>query len=263
MRRLVTGIVLILVFVYLVLWAPPWALALAGAVFAQAALWEFFRMAEAVSGVPMPRLPAHIVSALLMAVALSGRYAEGALALLLALLLLVLAMAMSSRYDLHRYFALTGGTLLGVIYTAIPLSMVVWVKAQPGGGPLALFAMAAVWASDSTAYFVGKAMGRHLAFPRISPKKTWEGVAGSVAGALIVGVGGCYLYFQDWTVIVLALAVNVAAQFGDLAESALKRAAGVKDSSQLIPGHGGVLDRIDALLFAAPLLWYYWLLTGR
>ena len=154
-------------------------------------------------------------------------------------------------------------TLLGAVYTTIPLSIIVWVKSQPGGGPLALFTMAAVWASDSTAYFVGKAVGRHLAFPRISPKKTWEGVAGSVAGALIVGIGAHLLFFHDWTVIVLALGVNVAAQFGDLAESALKRSAGVKDSSQLVPGHGGVLDRIDALLFAAPLLWYYWLLTGR
>ena len=169
----------------------------------------------------------------------------------------------SARYDLKHYFHISGFTLLGVIYTTIPLSIIVWVKSQPGGGPLALFTMAAVWASDSTAYFVGKAMGRHLAFPRISPKKTWEGVAGSVAGALLVGVGSHILYFHDWTVIVLALAVNVAAQLGDLAESALKRSAGVKDSSQLVPGHGGVLDRIDALLFAAPLLWYYWLLTGR
>lgn len=262
MRRLVTGIVLIIAFVYLVLWAPAWALALAGTVFAQAALWEFFRMAEQVSGARMLQMPAHAASLLLMAVALSERFVEGTIAVVLLLTLIVLTVAMSARYDLKQYFPITAYTLLGVIYTTIPLSIIVWVKSQPGGGPLALFTMAAVWASDSTAYFVGKAVGKHLAFPRISPKKTWEGVAGSVAGALLVGMGGFYI-FHDWTVIPFALAVNVAAQFGDLAESALKRSAGVKDSSQLVPGHGGVLDRIDALLFAAPLLWYYWLLTGR
>lgn len=262
MRRIATGIILIAIFIYLVLWAPAWALALAGTVFAQAGLWEFFRMAEAVSGARMLRIPAHAVSLALMLVALTERYVEGVMALILLLLLIALAAAMSARHDLKHYFPIIGGTLTGVIYTTIPLSIIVWVKAQPGGGQLALFTMAAVWASDSTAYFVGKAWGKHLAFPRISPKKTWEGVAGSVAGALLVGVAGWYI-FDDWTVIPFAAAVNVAAQFGDLAESAMKRSAGVKDSSQLVPGHGGVLDRIDALLFAAPLLWYYWLVTAR
>jgi phosphatidate cytidylyltransferase len=262
MRRLVTGIILILVFIYLMLWAPAWMLAVAGAVFAQAALWEFFRMAEAVSGARMLHVPAHAISFGLMAVALTQRYVEGTIALLVLLTLMALTAAMSERYDLKHYFPISCYTIAGVIYTTIPLGMIVWIKTQPGGGPIALFTMAAVWASDSTAYFVGKAWGRHLSFPRISPKKTWEGVAGSVAGALLVGAAGYYI-FHDWTLIPFAAAVNAAAQFGDLAESALKRSAGVKDSSQLVPGHGGVLDRIDALLFAAPLLWYYWLLTGR
>jgi phosphatidate cytidylyltransferase len=262
MLRLVTGLLLILLFIYLVLLGPAWLLALAGVVFAQAALWEFFRMAEAVFDAPMLRVPAHAISALLMASALTGRFVEISIGLILLLVLMVLTAAMSERFDLARYLPITSGTILAVIYTTIPLCIFVWVKAQPGGAPLALFTMAIVWASDTTAYFVGKAVGQHLAFPRISPKKTWEGVAGSVAGALLVGFAG-YVIFRDWTVIPFAVVVNIAAQFGDLAESAIKRSAGVKDSSQLVPGHGGVLDRMDALLFAAPVLWYYWLLTGR
>lgn len=262
MRRLVTGIVLICLFIYLVLWGPAWLLALAGAVVAQTGLWEFLRMAEAVSGARMLHAPAHAVSAGLMAAALTDRFAESSISLVLLLVLVALSLAMSARIHLHHYFPIIGGTVLGVIYTTIPLSIIVWVKAQPEGAPLALFTLVAVWASDTTAYFIGRAFGKHLAFPRISPKKTWEGVAGSMTGALLVGAAGFFI-FHDFTVIPFAAAVNVAAQFGDLVESAMKRSAGVKDSSQLVPGHGGVLDRIDALLFAAPLLWYYWLLTAR
>ncbi|MGH9784126.1 MAG: phosphatidate cytidylyltransferase [Terriglobia bacterium] len=102
----------------------------------------------------------------------------------------------------------------------------------------------------------------HKSSPRISPNKTWEGTAASFAAALLVGlVTGLYFGGNDSVAepIVLAGLLNIAGQLGDLAESALKRSAGVKDSSQLIPGHGGVLDRVDALLFAAPVLWYYWL----
>jgi phosphatidate cytidylyltransferase len=118
---------------------------------------------------------------------------------------------------------------------------------------------------------VGRTLGRHKLAPRLSPNKTWEGAIGSVAGSLLaVGVllalehllavrfdSAKLSYPEDvWYYLVLAVVVNVAAQVGDLAESALKRAVGVKDSGTLLPGHGGVLDRIDALLLAAPVLWY-------
>ncbi|MSO19225.1 MAG: phosphatidate cytidylyltransferase [Acidobacteria bacterium] len=259
MRRLLTALVLIPVIIYLVLWAPSWALAAAGTVFAQAALWEYFRMAEAVSGSRMLHVPGHAISIALMAVALTDFLAEGTASLILLLLLIVLSAAMSPQRNLAHYFPTACGTLLGVAYTTVPLSVYVWISRQEGGAPLVLFTMVVVWASDSTAYFTGLAFGKHLAFPRISPKKTWEGVAGSMVGAMIVGVAG-YFIFHDWTVFLLSVAVNIAAQIGDLVESAMKRSAGVKDSSQLVPGHGGVLDRIDALLFAAPMLWYYWLL---
>jgi phosphatidate cytidylyltransferase len=130
--------------------------------------------------------------------------------------------------------------------------------------------MCVVWAGDITALYVGRAWGRHKLAPNLSPNKTWEGAIGSLAGSL-VAAGGLWslaawletlnsarLSYPDevgyW--LVLACVVNAAAQVGDLAESALKRSAGVKDSGNLLPGHGGVLDRIDALLLAAPVLWY-------
>jgi phosphatidate cytidylyltransferase len=127
-----------------------------------------------------------------------------------------------------------------------------------------------VWAGDIVAMYVGRNLGRHKLAPKLSPNKTWEGAIGSLAGSVLVTVGLIYLAAQlarrdilvlafpgtlsHW--LLLAAVVNVAAQVGDLAESALKRSAGIKDSGTLLPGHGGVLDRIDALLLAAPVLWY-------
>ena len=128
-----------------------------------------------------------------------------------------------------------------------------------------------VWAGDTVALYVGQAWGRHKFAAALSPKKTWEGALGSVAGSLLatgvlLGAGALFemwnsakLSYSDepwWYWLLMALVVNAAAQVGDLAESALKRSAGVKDSGSILPGHGGVLDRIDALLVAAPVLWY-------
>lgn len=148
------------------------------------------------------------------------------------------------------------------MYVALPLALLVWVWLQSDGPFHVLFTLVVIWVGDTAGFFFGRAFGKHKSSPRISPNKTWEGTAASFAAALLVGlVTGVYFWGGDSLAepIVLAGLLNIAGQLGDLAESALKRSAGVKDSSQLIPGHGGVLDRIDALLFAAPVLWYYWL----
>jgi phosphatidate cytidylyltransferase len=152
------------------------------------------------------------------------------------------------------------------------------LREQTNGPSLVTFLLCAVWAGDIVALYVGRALGRHKLAPRLSPNKTWEGAIGSVAGSLLVTGGLLGLahvfsaqwdsarlsYPEDiWYWLSLAVLVNVAAQIGDLAESALKRSAGVKDSGTLLPGHGGVLDRIDALLFAAPVLWYAQLIHLR
>ena len=160
----------------------------------------------------------------------------------------------------------------------------------PNGATYLLFLMLLVWCGDIAAYYVGRAIGKHKLAPRISPGKSWEGSIASVVGAVIVGIllfrfvnpiteafRSTHLLMQSsfrssvleatgrlpvppiWFVALFAICVNVAAQLGDLVESALKRGAGMKDSGMLLPGHGGVLDRIDALLFALPvgLLFYF------
>lgn len=152
-----------------------------------------------------------------------------------------------------------GVTVASAIYLGFTASFFVALRQRTDGFQWAVVAFALTWACDSTAYFVGRIFGRRKLWPRISPKKTWEGVAGGVVGAIGAGLllGGWLLELAIWQSILLGLLVAVAAPFGDLAESLFKRRANVKDSSQLIPGHGGVLDRLDSLLFVFPAVTYF------
>jgi phosphatidate cytidylyltransferase len=150
-----------------------------------------------------------------------------------------------------------------LLLVAFPLSFAVRLHGWEREGPrLLLFALVITWAGDTVAYFVGRALGKHPFAPHLSPKKTWEGAIASFAGSLLVGCA-----FSWWLtapvphLLAMAGVGNVAGQAGDLLESAYKRSAGVKDSGALLPGHGGILDRIDALILATPAVWYYWILV--
>ena len=151
-----------------------------------------------------------------------------------------------------------------LLLVAFPLSFAVRIHGYSVEGPrLLLFALVIIWASDTVAYFVGRAIGKHPLAPKISPKKTWEGSIAAMFGSLAVAYG-----FHFWLTIplphllVMAALGNIAGQMGDLLESACKRSAGVKDSGGLLPGHGGVLDRIDALILCIPVIWYYLVLVN-
>lgn len=156
-------------------------------------------------------------------------------------------------------------TIIGVLYLCLPMLALVWLRAMPEEGlSTTLWLLMVVWAADVIAYFVGRSLGGPRLAPSISPGKTWSGFCGGMAGAVLVGalVTSVNGPFRVVTACVLATGLAVAAQIGDLAESALKRRAGVKDSGALIPGHGGIMDRVDGLLFAAPVLAVIVLLTS-
>lgn len=124
--------------------------------------------------------------------------------------------------------------------------------------PLTLAALCVTWANDTAAYFLGTLAGRRPLAPALSPKKTWEGTAAGVTAAAAVGIFWAYWLDRAWVPwLVVALLGAVAGQVGDLWESALKRQAGLKDAGRLLPGHGGILDRFDSLLFVAPLFFYF------
>ncbi len=149
---------------------------------------------------------------------------------------------------------------MGLIVIILPFSTVVRLDGVDlVGRQLLLFTLVVVWVGDTAAFFVGRGIGRWKLSPRTSPGKTWEGAFANLLGALLVGA----LFGRYWLVIppvhLLAMSAlgSVAGQLGDLFESAFKRSADVKDSGTLVPGHGGVWDRIDALILTAPVVWYY------
>ncbi len=156
----------------------------------------------------------------------------------------------------HRHFVLVG---LGIPYVGVPLALIIWLREQPDAGfAIVLWLFLVVWATDIGGYFAGRAIGGPKLAPRISPKKTWAGLAGAAAAAAGVGALVAWHFQVPTAALALAAALGgvlaVVAQLGDLMESAVKRRFNAKDSGALIPGHGGILDRIDGLLAAAPAM---------
>ena len=150
--------------------------------------------------------------------------------------------------------------LTGMLYIGLTLSYLVGVRLLPEGEWLLFFLLLVTWAADSAAYYVGTLYGRRSLAPRISPKKTVEGLVGGLIGATIVAYAARWSFlpeFSNLDALVLAVFLTLAGLWGDLVESAIKRSVGVKDSGGLLPGHGGMLDRLDSLLFTAPAFYYY------
>jgi phosphatidate cytidylyltransferase len=290
LKRIATAVVLIPIVVLLVLRAPVPLLAVVAAVVALLTIHEFLKLTESYNVRPV-RLPTYIFVGLffLLLAANSGQekpllstaifvYALGFASAIAPFLFLTIALR---RADLSTAYPAAAASVFSFTYIALPLGMLVQLRQQWAGGFFLLYLLLVVWAGDIFAYFIGKSIGRHLMAPRISPKKTWEGAVASLIASVAVGV----LLFQYATplssamlragliqrrdglfgleqpalgpILLLTIALNIAAQLGDLVESLIKRGAGVKDSGAILPGHGGMLDRIDALLFAAPVLWYY------
>lgn len=267
MKRVLTALVLAPVVLALILFGPKWLIFLAVALVSMLAGWECLGLAIQCGAQP-PR--AALLVALGALFAGSFEWPDQTLVIfgVLSVLLLVYCTFFS---PVERVLVDATSVIFGFFYTGLTLLGVTTLRQESNGPSLVVFLLCTVWAGDIVALYVGRTWGRHKMAPLLSPKKTWEGAAGSLLGslavtALLLGLSNLLaqwnfvgLSFADaeWSYwLGLAAVVNVAAQVGDLAESALKRSAGVKDSGSLLPGHGGMLDRIDALLLAAPVLWY-------
>jgi phosphatidate cytidylyltransferase len=266
MKRILTAVVLIPLVIVLVFMGPDWLVTLTTCAVALLAAWEYLGIASAAGAKP-PQIPVLVSIAILFGVWLVW---PDKLSVALGALSLALLVFCAFSSPIQRALVDSATAVFCLIYTGFTLLAVPALRSSEDGKSLVVFLLCAVWAGDSVAMYVGRAWGRRKLAPNLSPGKTWEGAAGSLAGSLLVTFGLIELARQlaardmmtlsfpgpVWYWLVLAVLVNVAAQVGDLAESALKRSAGVKDSGTLLPGHGGVLDRIDALLLAAPVLWY-------
>jgi phosphatidate cytidylyltransferase len=268
MKRILTAVVLVPIVILLIFFSPTQPLPMMGAIFvvSMLAIWEFLGLADAM-GAKTPRLMVVVALALLLATVFRR---SDLLEPILGILSFALFLVCVFRSPVNRVLPDTAYSIFGLIYIGLPMGMLYLLSTRDNGPSLLLFLFMAVWCGDVAALYIGRAFGRRKLAPKLSPNKTWEGSVASVAGSilitlLLVWVSGLLVArnieslsypgpILHW--ITLAILVNIGAQLGDLVESAIKRGAGVKDSGHLLPGHGGMLDRIDALLLAAPLLWY-------
>ena len=200
-----------------------------------------------------------VVFGVLMPAALYHLGTEAAPALMIGALFFLFVTALARGGEIKDAFLNTALKTLGVVYIALPLSYILLLRRMESGQWWILFFLTVIWFNDSFAYLVGRVLGRRKLSPVISPNKTVEGavagvlagMAASVAFNLIAGLGA-----DIYSVLFISVVIGVTALLGDLFESLIKRGAGVKDSGTIVPGHGGVLDRIDSILFPAPLLYY-------
>lgn len=283
-KRVATAAVLIPVVVAIVLLATTAWVAVAAALVILLALFEFFSLGDAIghrayrfwtATCAVILVYVQWVSAVEPVYQLAGglalhrqigRFAQGFPGLQGGFFIFVLGVAVLTlwtRRPMVEALPAAGISSSGLLLVAFPLTYIVRLHGLSAEGPrLLLFALVVIWVGDSVAYFVGRAIGKHPLAPHLSPKKTWEGSAASVLGSLLVGVVSTrWLSAPLPHLLAMAALGNLAGQISDLLESAYKRSAGAKDSGGLLPGHGGMLDRVDALILAVPVVWYYWTLV--
>ena len=280
MKRVLTAVVLIPIVLLVVFRAPMWAFTAFVGIVALLATWEYLAIVAGYSVKPFRGLTLAVIGVLFgETVYFAAGFGQNAqlffpfpldIGVISAFLFLALGMR---RKDLRE--GASSAVMSYFAYPYIGLSLYSLVALRSLGWIFVLFVLLVVWVGDTCAYYVGRSMGKHLLARRISPRKTWEGTIASLAGSIVVGALVVHyaatinsglarlalLAAPDFrtiephvvTGVWIAAVVNVAGQLGDLVESMMKRGANVKDSGALLPGHGGILDRIDALLFAAPV----------
>jgi phosphatidate cytidylyltransferase len=281
LARILTACILIPLVVALVWWGPAWLLAVAAATVALLALLEFLHLGERVGLRAFRKWTLLCAAGLFYAqysqgltatypfghgVSIVDVHAVGAVSVEVVLLIFIFGAAcivLAMKRPLSESLPAISIGSAGLLFVVLPFSYLVRLdEMSQTGRALILFTLVLIWAGDTFAYFTGKAVGRFPLAPALSPKKTWEGAIANLVGSILVAVGFSYwLQIDLWMLVAIASFANVAGQMGDLLESAYKRAANVKDSGALLPGHGGMLDRIDSLILASPVVWaaYQWL----
>ncbi len=269
MKRILTAVVLIAAVLALIVYGQLWMITLSAAIIAVLAAYEYRQLANAgIYG--RGRIPLWWMMPSIVVLFIATFYRPNETLLVISALGMLLFAWAGFRAPLERVLPVTAAGVFGLLYVAYPLTLLPLLWMHEDGTALLFFLLVCVWAGDISALYVGRAIGKRKLAPRLSPGKTWEGAVASVLGSMLAvyGVvclsdlltarGNTLLHITEplWQTLILAAILNIAAQIGDLLESAIKRSVGVKDSGTMLPGHGGILDRIDALLLAAPVLWY-------
>ncbi len=277
LKRTLTAFLLIPPVIYLIGWSPEWLFLLAVAAAVVLALREYFALCTAMGYQVYPWV-GYLGSLAICCAQLLPAHEKNAPAIpwAAAVVLIISTLALRRSTDLKDYLVAVSLTLLGIVYIGFTLSCLISIRFQsyPGrvmtgenvaeshlispGSICLLFLFIVIWVGDTCAYLVGRPLGRIPFFTRISPHKTWEGALAGLVGSLLAAWAFDHWFWKTGHTIptlLLAAWLAIAGQVGDLVESAMKRAANLKDSGTILPGHGGFLDRIDSLLFAAPALW--------
>ena len=272
--RTLSGAVMLAVVLGAIL-ASEWSFIALMAVITLGGIWEFYNFAQKAGYQPMKLLGLFggmmifaIAISLFVLFATKDSTNDSLFAIIfgMAIITLLLLVPLMFICELYRKsptpIANIGSTLMGMLYVALPLSLLILIPALLGNGVwnpwIVIFYIFIIWANDVFAYLFGITLGRHRLFERISPKKSWEGFFGGLLGAMAMGyVASLVLEADAMTWIGLALVAAIAGVFGDLVESLFKRSLNLKDSGNFIPGHGGWLDRFDALIFSAPFAFVY------
>jgi phosphatidate cytidylyltransferase len=273
--RILTSVVLIPLVLALVWWGPPALFAAVAGAIAILALVEFFELGERLglrafrkwtfvcaAGLFYAQYSAGLVETYALHEGVSlVRNTMGALVsvetVLIVFVLGAAGICLATRRPLGEVLPAISVGSGGLLFIGLPFSYIVRIdEISRVGRELVVFTLIVIWVGDMLAYFVGHGLGRLPLAPALSPKKTWEGSIGNLLGSLVVAVFLARLIQIDvLTLLIIAGLANVAGQMGDLLESSYKRGAGVKDSGTLLPGHGGMLDRIDSLVLASPVVW--------
>ncbi len=277
-QRVLTAAILIPIIVAAVLWAPSSVVAVVAAMVLLLALLELFALGEHI-GLHGHRIwtglcaLAIIFTQWLVATEQTWSLAGGlklvrdfgaaeSFSIEVIFMIFVLGATLIVLFGRQSVADSLGGLSISagaMLFLVLPFSVVVRMGGIGAiGRKLLLFTLVLVWAGDTMAYFVGRSIGRFPMARHLSPRKTWEGAIANLAGSVLVAVAARrWIDLPPIHLIGMAALANLGGQAGDLLESAYKRSAGVKDSGNLLPGHGGMLDRIDALILAAPVVWYY------
>ena len=259
LKRWLTGIIAVPILIYIIGPGPQWLFFVLIFSAAIIGLMEFFE----ITSPDLPRfirLSLYLLTFLLFA------------AIFVRQILLVPAIVVFWAFVPMIYYMLTrashdqkctesiGNAVLGPVYVVLPLVMLVLIDLRLNGSKWVFFLLLIVFSSDTSAFYVGKYFGRHKLHKAVSPNKTWEGAVGGLVGSVFASLIFLRIMpspLMGLNIIILVLVLAVAGQIGDLAESMLKRNCGIKDSGKILPGHGGLLDRIDGLLFSIPVLYIY------
>ena len=265
MKRILTAVVVLPFLIASILIASLWwVFVLLAAAAMVLGLWEFYLLAKKLKLQP-DATAGSLAGAALITIPLQNDPATVLLVLFVVIALTIGALIAATMRGapFEKMIVSVGSTLLGVLYIPLLGSHLVALRMgfpQTLSAHLLSFFFLVLMGSDAGAYYTGRAFGKHKLAPSISPGKTWEGAVGGIVAAIAMAALAHFWFFRELSLkymLPLAAVMALLGIFGDLAESALKRGAGAKDAANILPGHGGMLDRLDSLLFNAPLIYYF------